>query len=139
MTIQKQEIGMVLTAILISATLSGCQSGVTAIPPETDAVTIDMAPAQMPAADTVGTRVEVLRNGKPETYTVTAVNGETSSGIDSNGCSYTELDWGLCAQPRVGELSRQYRYPDHYQSQGESLADVDGYEILIPVQGHGWQ
>lgn len=92
MDLRKNKTNSLLTAIVITAVISGCQSS-GSNDSASDAVTsgVVLAPAEKPAADAAGTEIQALRNGKPVTYSVTAVDGDTYSGMDNDGCSYTEL------------------------------------------------
>ena len=81
-----------LSVAVIMTFVSGCQSNGTAGSASTaSSSSIVLAPAETPAEDKVGTQVHVLKNGVPVTYSVTAVDSDTYSGADSDGCTYNEL------------------------------------------------
>ena len=93
MNLTKTNTVSIITIAIAAALISGCQSSGTAgSGSAVSSADIVLVAAEKPAADPVGTQIQVLRKGKPITYSVTAVDGDTESGEGSDGCRYTELN-----------------------------------------------
>ena len=94
MNIKSNNATLITMGIITTAAISGCQSsGSVDSTTDTASSAIILALAEKPAIDAVGTQFQALRNGEPVTYSVDAVNGDSSVGSDNDGCRYTELNW----------------------------------------------